>query len=201
MKKLLTQVSFACAVLAGATAHAQNQTQKGNLMVGSDISNINLNFQKENTAFGLGLSPKLGYFVKDNIALGGYVNIDFNTSKGATDLGYGIGVFGRYYVKSKQLEIVRNSRFFLEANAGVAGRNISVKDGGKTNTNGVDFGFGPGWTYFVTPDVGLEALVKYDVVAGFGNATSSRSLDFKIGFQIYLPGKKIKKQLESDITH
>ncbi|PZF74377.1 porin family protein [Taibaiella soli] len=200
MKKHFWQLSFACALLAGTTAQAQTQLSQGNLLVGSDISNFNLNFQKENTAFSMSLAPKLGYFIKDNIALGGYLNIDFATSDGATDLGYGLGAFGRYYVKNKSLEFVKNSRFFIEANAGLAGRNISVKDGGKTNTNGLGIGIGPGWTYFVTPNVGLEALLKYDIAAGFGNAPTSTSLNLNVGFQIYLPGKKMQKQLKSDIT-
>ncbi|PZF75024.1 outer membrane beta-barrel protein [Taibaiella soli] len=199
MKKHLLRLSVLCAVFNGVAAHAQ--TEKGNLLVGSDVSNFKLNFQKENTAFSMNISPKLGYFIEDNIAVGGYVNIDFSTSDGASDLGYGVGAFGRYYLKDKKVQVLKRSCFFAEANAGFAGRNISVKDGGKTNTNGLGIGFGPGWSYFVTPNIGLEALLKYNIAAGFGNATTSNSLDFNVGFQIYLPGKKMQKQLKSDITH
>lgn len=198
MKKHLWRLYFAGAFFTGIAAHAQ--TQKGNLLVGANISDFNLNFQKENTAFSMNLTPKLGYFVKDNIALGSYIGVHYGTSDGATDLGYDVGAFGRYYLKEKSLQVVKRSCFFAEVNAGFSGRNISVSNGGKTNTNGLGIGFGPGWTYFVTPNIGLEALLKYNVAVGFGNSTTSNNLDFNIGFQIYLPGKKIQKQLKSDIT-
>lgn len=193
MKKLV----FVLGLFSTLTANAQ--TQKGNLMVGSDISDFKLDFQKDNTTFGMALTPKLGYFIQDNVALGGYLNIDLNTNKGNTNFGYGIGAFGRYYIRDKKVEILKKSCFFFEANAGFAGRNISGTGIESTTTNGLGLGFGPGWTYFITPNIGLEALLKYDLTVGFGSSATTNTLDLHLGFQIYLPNKKTQKQLKKDL--
>jgi hypothetical protein len=197
MKKLVYLFATVCALSSAIVAGAQ--TQKGNLMVGSDISDFNLDFQKNNTTFGMTLTPKLGYFIQDNIALGGYLDINLQTNKGNTNFGYGIGAFGRYYIRDKKAELIKRSCFFVEANAGFAGQNISGTGIESTTTNGLGIGFGPGWTYFITPNIGLEALLKYDLAVGFGSSATTNSLDLHIGFQIYLPNKHTQKQLKSDL--
>lgn len=196
MKKIchLTLVMFA--MLFGSAAMAQ--TQKGNLMVGGDLTNFGFNFQKGSTKFDFNLTPKLGYFIKDDLAIGGYVNFGLSTAKGAgSTVDYGIGAFGRYFINDKnvkKLEFSKRARFFVEANAGFAGTNPASG----ASTNGLNLGAGPGLAYFITPNVALEALVKYDLIVGFGNSVTSNQLGFNLGFQIYLPTAKAKQIIREE---
>lgn len=184
MKKVFTLLAVA---LVFATISAKAQIQKGNLLVGGNIANIGMGLDNGGI-FSIDINPKVGVFVKNNLALGAYFNLDLSTAKGAgTNVGYGIGGLGRYYVNDTAINLLRHGRFFVEATVGIEGDNPSRGD----NTNGLGVGAGPGYAYFITPNVGLEALLKYDVIAGFGSKTTSNNLNFSFGFQIYLPSRKL----------
>lgn len=133
--------------------------------MGGNFANLNLGFN-DPKVFSLDLTPKAAWFVRDNVALGGYVNFGIATAKGSsTTTSYGIGGLGRYYT-GQDVEVLRHGRFFGEATVGIGGVNVS--DGGG-NTNGLNFSFGPGFAYFITPGIGLETLLKYNGLAGFGD--------------------------------
>ncbi|QEC51193.1 outer membrane protein with beta-barrel domain [Anseongella ginsenosidimutans] len=186
MKKL-----FALTALLAAVTFAHAQTEEGNLLVGGNISNFRLDFQDESTTFQMTLTPKIAYFVRDNMALGGYGELGIIASEGNDAIvNYGIGALGRYYISDADVVIVRDSRFFLEANAGFHGNN------GAANTNGIGIGFGPGWTYFITENIGLEALLKYNLTVGLGNSTTNNNLNLGVGFQIYLPTRRLAERME-----
>lgn len=196
MKRIRLLTLALSAVLFGSAANAQ--IQKGNIMVGADLTNINVVFQKESTAFNFNLSPKVGWFIKDGLAIGGYVDFGANTTKNkttdtrASNTNYGVGAFARYFVEDKnvrKMEFSKRTRFFLEANAGFAGNNPASG----ASTNGFNVGIGPGISYFITPNIGLEGLFKYDLTVGGGNSTTANKLSLGIGFQIYLPSAKAKQ--------
>ncbi len=192
MKKLMLLTLFALSAF-GFAAHAQ--IQKGNVLVGGDLANLNLGLD-DAKVFSIDLTPKAAWFVEDNIALGAYANLDIKTAKGSsTTTNYGLGALGRYYTGT-DVEILRHGRFFGEATVGLGGVNVS--DGGG-HTNGLDLGIGPGFAYFVTPNIGLETLLKYNGVAGFGNAGYQSALNLSFGFQIYLPGRSTANKIKSDI--
>lgn len=191
MKKLTLTLILGITVLFGANA----QIQKGNVMMGANLSNISFGLDKPNV-FSLKINPKAAWFVQDGLALGGDVSFGLATAKGAgTDISYGVGALGRYYGATGANEVVKNSRFFGEATVGISGINPSV--GG--STNGLGFSFGPGWTYFVTPSIGLEALLKYNGVVGFGSSAYAHNLGLGVGFQIYLPGKGTARKVQRDM--
>ncbi len=186
MKKLFTLMI----VLQSIIIEAKSQIQGGNIMVGADIADFNLGLN-EGSNFSIFLDPKLAYFFTDNLAIGGYLKFGLVTSKGAGEsIDYGLGLLGRYYL-SRDINVVRNSRFFMEANAGIEGTNPASGE----NTNGLGLGFGPGWTYFLTPNVGLEALLKYNGIIGFGERVTSSSLLLSVGFQIYIPSARLERRL------
>ncbi|HVI48162.1 MAG TPA: outer membrane beta-barrel protein [Chitinophaga sp.] len=196
MKKIRLLTLVALGVLFGSVANAQ--IQKGNLMVGADLTNINFTFQKQGNAFDFNLSPKIGWFIMDGLAIGGYVNFGVNTTKNKdTDVktsstNYGVGAFARYFFEDKnirKLEFSKRVRFFAEANAGIAGTNPASG----ASTNGFNAGIGPGIAYFITPNVGLEGLLKYDLTVGGGNSTTANRIGLHVGFQIYLPSAKAKQ--------
>lgn len=183
------------AVLCATATYAQ--TEKGNMLVGANLGHIGGVFQSGANTFNLNLTPKLGWFIKDDIAIGGEVNLGLSTGDGMTNFNYGVGAFGRYYIKDKKVEVSKRSRWFLEANAGFNGVNTKRGDI-SSNTNGLGIGFGPGLAYFITPNVGLEALLKYDLTVGFGSSTTSHAVGINVGFQIYLPTAKAKQIIREE---
>lgn len=190
MKKLL----FAL-VLSSLALWAQAQIQRGNVMMGANITNINFGLDDPNP-FRLTINPKAAWFVQDGVAFGGDVNFGISTSKGAgTDIDYGIGLLARYYGTKDVERVINNSRLFSEITVGVSGRNPSSGE----STNGLGFSFGPGFSYFITRTIGLEALLKYNGVVGFGKSNYAHNLNLGVGFQIYLPGRSTARKIEGDV--
>jgi hypothetical protein len=189
MKRTITLLIALQLIIVGA----KTQIRNGNLLVGADIADFSLSLNKGGT-FSISLDPKLAFFISDNLAIGGYLHFGLVTAKDAGEsIDYGIGALARYYL-SRDINVVRNSRFFLEGNAGIEGTNPASGE----NTNGLGLGFGPGWAYFITPNVGLEALVKYNGIVGFGERVTSSNVNLSLGFQIYLPSAQLRKRLESE---
>lgn len=191
MKKQLI-LTLLCVTAVAFTSNAQ--IQKGNVFVGSNFANMNLGLD-DSKVFSLDISPKAAWFIQDNLALGGYVNLGIQTAKGSgTATNYGVGALGRYYSGS-DVEVLRHGRLFGEATVGIGGINVSNGGG---NTNGLNFGVGPGFAYFVTPNIGVETLLKYNGTTGFGNAGYQSGLNLGFGLQIYLPGKSTANKVSRD---
>ncbi|HTN38261.1 MAG TPA: hypothetical protein VL053_14370 [Arachidicoccus sp.] len=209
MKKILFLV---VAGLFGVVGITQAQIQQGNLMLGTDLGSglvsppnsglFGFNFGlNDGAGYSVGISPKIGYFIKDNLMIGGVVDLGFNKSANTTGGAaakttvYGIQALGRYYVNPGERGIdnlLQHGRFFAEANAGFAG--VNIKDG--ATTNGFAFGFGPGYSYFVTPNVALEALVKYNGLLGGGNTTYQHALGVNFGVQVFLPSARVRSMVK-----
>ena len=182
-KVFLLSMTFLCIITTGI-----GQLQRGNVLVGGDLTNIDLNLNKGGN-FSLAIQPKAAWFIRDNKALGAYFDLNLTTAKGeGTSVGYGVGALARYYFGDRDMQLTRHTRFFIEANTGIEGYNPAVGD----NTNGLGIGAGPGIAYFITPNVGLEGLVKYRTIVGFGSAPSSSNLSFNFGFQIYFPRRELR---------
>ncbi len=193
MKRFLLTVFAASAIALSANA----QIQKGNVLVGANIANINFAIDKPN-AFSLTLNPKAAWFIQDGLALGGDVQLGIEApGKGlGTTINYGIGALARYYGSKGANELVNHSRFFAEATVGINGRNLS----GGGSTNGLGLSFGPGFAYFITPNIGLETLLKYNGVVGFGSSAYAHNLNLGVGLQIYLPGRATAKKVANDMN-
>ena len=177
---------FAASLVASA------QIQKGNVMVGGDIMQLNLSLN-EGKNFTLTIDPKAAWFIQDNIALGAYMHFNLITAKGAgSSISYGIGPLARFYINEQNITVLRHTRFFIEANIGIEGTNPRVG----SSTNGLGLGFGPGIAYFITPNVALEGLFKFQGIIGFGSSVTSSNLVLGIGFQVFLPGSHVEKAIK-----
>ena len=171
---------------------AQAQLQRGSVLIGGDLAGFDLGLN-EGSSFTMTLTPKVAWFIRDNLALGAYVDFGLATAKGAgTSVNYGIGPLARYYFPSSEVNVARSVRFLLEANGGIQG--INTANG--SSTNGLGLGFGPGLAYFVTDNIALESLLKYNGVVGFGNDPTSSRLQLGLGFQIYLPRSKVRAETQ-----
>jgi hypothetical protein len=183
-------------LLTGGTYVAKAQLQKGNVLVGADLSNFQLYLDKGG-AFSMRIDPKAAWFVKDNTAIGGYFNFQLQTGKSSgTYTNYGLGVLGRQYMSGNAVASVGHTRLFVEANLGIEGANNNLS-GIKTSTNGLGLGIGPGLAYFITPNIGLEGLLKYNGIVGFGTTPKTSYLNLGVGFQVYLPGRTVKSALNN----
>lgn len=93
MKKIIG--IFVTALCLFATS-SQAQIQKGNYLIGGDLASLHFG---SGGYFNVDLQPKIAWFIKDNLALGGYVKFDLTTSKDqSTTTIYGVGPLARYYV-------------------------------------------------------------------------------------------------------
>jgi hypothetical protein len=189
MKNITSAFIVACMVL-GTTAKAQ--LQQGNFLVGADIANFKLGLNKGGL-FNIDLSPKLAFFVQNDLAVGAYIDFSLITAKGAgTNLDYGIGALGRYYLSGADVDLLGRSRLFFEGTVGINGTNPASGE----NTNGLGLSIGPGLAHFITSNVALEALVKYSGIIGFGQRTTSSDLILGLGLQVYLPSGLGKSKQE-----
>jgi len=188
MKKSL----YIVAVLVFANSLiAKGQIQRGNVLVGGDIANFDLGLG-EGSNFSFQINPKAAFFIKDNTAIGPSLRLGLSTQTGmGTNFSYGVGVLARQYVNGNAVPAVRHTRFFGEANLGFEGENHS-KSSTNTTTNGLGLGIGPGLAYFITPNIGLEGLLMYQGILGFGTKAVTSNLHFNVGFQIYLPARGVR---------
>lgn len=178
-------------VLLGIFNHAMAQLERGNVLIGADLANFDIGLN-EGSPFVMSITPKAAWFIKDNVALGGYVEFGLATAKDQGEtINYGVGALGRYYISKNDIN-VGPAVFFGEANVGIEGVNTS----GGSSTNGLGIGFGPGVAYFINSNIALETLFKYKGVIGFGSETTSSRLVLNLGFQIYLTSSKIKSEIK-----
>lgn len=185
MKKLFVAATFFVAGAFGVNA----QIQKNHWMVGGEVAN----FQFTN-GLNIGITPKAGYFIKDNWAVGAEAGLNIIKAKGAnvTTTNWNLGAFTRYYIGKNYDNILKNGTFFGEISAGFGG----TASQGASSTNGLQLGFGAGYAYFITPSVSLNALVKLNTTVGAGSNTATIDLPINVGFQIYLPTKKVNSALK-----
>ena len=200
------------------SAHAQ--TSKGTKMIGG---NAGFSFSKDREKVGrtttdgygyseLYLNPNVGIFIIDNLAVGAKLNMSAYQSrlKDGLNLGGGrrddyksrgtsltLGPWARYY-----FPVGTKSAFFGEVNTGFgfrSNRYNTVDGSGRvvtiTNPTSALFqlGLGPGYTYFITENVGLEGLLQFRLDRSSHKPdnddreiTTNSGLFFNVGLQIYL---------------
>ncbi|WP_419801792.1 hypothetical protein [Mucilaginibacter sp.] len=193
----MKKITLAAFALFTFIFSANAQIQKGNVLIGADLANLQLGLDQP-TSFSVSLAPKAAWFIQDNVALGAYGNLGLTTVKGnGTTTSYGIGALGRYYGgKASAPEIIKHTRLFLEANVGINGVNLPANGG---STNGLGLGIGPGVAYFITPSIGLETLLKYNGIVGFGSSAYANNVSLNFGFQVYLPGRATARKVMNDV--
>lgn len=184
MKKLFLTAAIGLFGLASA------QLQQGNWMVGSDLMNMRFT-----NGLDIQLNPKAAYFIQNRWAVGAGVSLDIQKVNGSstTQTNWAITPFTRYYFSDNQVDnLLNNGAFFGEGSLGFGGNN----SGGGSTTNGVKYGIGAGYAYFITNNVSVEGLLKFDGITGGGNNSSDGDLSLGVGFNIYLSGKKAERVLK-----
>lgn len=101
------------------------------------------------------IAPRVGFFVSDNIAVGGRLaytsNTDFSENKTNT---FEIGAFGRWYATpASQFSI------FVEAGIDYMTSSFEPDGGDEAKTNGFGIGVRPGISYFLSDSWAIEAMI------------------------------------------
>lgn len=193
------------AVLSIVSLSAIAQPEKGNTFIGLGITNMSPAPQ------GLGdvtlnrkfIVPKVGYYLNKHVAIGTSL---FFTGSILPDksLSYNVGIrpFVRYYFLGNRQKENKKAFWFLEANAGMnrsAYKNFSYNYA--SHDNYLNYGLAAGVSYFVTPDISIEALLRVDAYQGTHNENndnlrSSFSIQpmGEIGVNFNLRGRKKSKK-------
>lgn len=165
MKKLVLSLS---ALLAFGLANAQETTtegfKKGDTFISGGIGFSSQKTGENDKTNQYNISPRAAYFVTNNIALGVSLNYSHRKIDGSFDTGTNIqkdnslsaGVFGRYYFTP-----ANKFSFFAQLGVDYVSTKSTLK-GDNYNmdykTNGVNVGFAPAISYFISDHFALEAL-------------------------------------------
>ncbi|MFY0482005.1 outer membrane beta-barrel protein [Flavobacterium sp. PLA-1-15] len=155
MKKVILS---ALAVMTFGFANAQEGNGNGGFSKGSMFVSGAFSIGSEKTgeekSSGFEIEPKFGYFVSDNIAIGGKLGYaSVKSEDGGVDVADNtaltVGAFGRYYFTPA-------SQFSLFGNLGLDYRSIDYKlEDAQAKEIGVNLGLG--LSYFVSNDWAIEA--------------------------------------------
>lgn len=182
-------------------------TAKGNFVIGgsssSGFSSItsdtesnsenSQNSEAKNTSFGL--RSRVGYFVIDNLAVGGEFSFSSGKRKSdalnseSTNTAFGFSPFARYYFTE------RNIKPFIQGNVGVGFSNSKGEsDLGENEfkTSNFNYGFDGGVAFFLGDHVSIDLAIGY-----LSNSTKPRDnnddevrfttdgFSFNAGFHIF----------------
>lgn len=161
------------------------QTEKGNYLLGGNAS---FSFQSLGSNLGsfknINFNPNLGYFIKDNLALGVKIPISISgIDKDHYTLNYGANIFSRYYFAKTDF-----SSFFGSATIGMMG--IDYKEYTDGKRNGFNAGLGVGCTFFLNKNIGLESELLYNYSKFKNVSDGSDIFSINFGFQIYFNKQK-----------
>jgi hypothetical protein len=205
MKKTIFLLVLILAVIKSHEAEAQ--IEKGNWMLGGSIS-FNRSASDYTSSFGSGtwksytfdFAPDIRYFVVDRLAVG--LRIPFSYTSTIDDepsskyTSYAIGPTLRYYFPvNKKWAIFTDVTYSFGSQVS----KVPVYDGSwvtqKATNNYSLFSAGLGTTYFLTPSVGIEGTFSYNAAQTnydneYDNESSSGTLSFDIGLQVYFSRNK-----------
>lgn len=158
MKKVLFS---AVALLAFGFANAQEEKSNGGFSKGDVFVTGAFTLGSEKTgdvkSSSFEIAPQVGYFLTENIAIGGklgYVSNKAENALGDTqdDAGFKVGAFGRYYFTPA-------NQFSLFAQLGLDYSSMEDKLATDYKESEFGLGLGAGLNYFVSSNFSIEAGV------------------------------------------
>ena len=193
MKKLLLLITFTTIITSAFT-----QLNKGQFLTGGNISFSSSKYGDEdiyrNKATTFQVSPDIGYFIFDKLAVGGKVGLSFykSTTNYEGTLEYSsnsvnLSPFVRYYILSKKQKI----NLFTEVDytyIKTKEKNLGSSEVFKRTGSGYTVSAGP--VLFLNPNVALELTLSYNSSKYKNDMYSTYIFMTGVGFQIHLGGKK-----------
>jgi hypothetical protein len=181
-------------IFAYTTSNAQ--LHQGSFRIGGGATYTYASFDDDNTYAAISFSPALAYFPIDNLSVG--LAFPLSASSGNFGTGeyssfrYSFGPEVRYYFPFGKWALFPEVIYSFGKNAS---ENSGFSTGDpvlyKTETNFSAFRAGAGITYFMNPHVGVEGILYYqnnqqEASNPFAVVSYEKSINFSIGFQIYL---------------
>lgn len=170
MKKLILGVLF-LAFSNNVFAEKVLPITKGNYLLGGWISSYYYDNEIFHKTFSIGISPNIGYFILDNLALGvrPTAHYQYTNQGGGNEYNYyswGLNIFGKYYF---------NNGFLAELSGGA----IVDQD------NKIFYSLFPriGYAYFINNKVSIEGLIGPNFHLGDHEYFE---IPLSIGFQVFL---------------
>ncbi|MCX8478305.1 MAG: hypothetical protein ORN56_00775 [Chitinophagales bacterium] len=178
-------------VLLGGVGGINFSTAKAytNMTSGTTISG------PRTTSFAANFSPNVGIFLFRNFAMGLKLRADYNSSRvegfnKTVNTIFNVGPFLRYYnpLSPKLL-------LFYELQYGMGRTVTNAGTATATKVRGNVLSFGPGFTYLINPNVGIEALLTYENFSSVTNLPTGtvtknvyrgNYIRFNVGVQMYL---------------
>lgn len=160
------------------------QTKKGTLMLGGSAG-LDYRFNKVEKAFYIDMSPDIGFFAADNIAIGARFRLGYFTAEDYYMFNYGIQPFIRYYFLKRE-----KTAFFVPLDFGIVGAYMKSKVSDHHDSYyslGGDIGFG--FVYFLNRSIGLETILNYEFYK-YEDEPLESNLSLRVGFQIFFSRKK-----------
>jgi len=163
VKFTLSLVAFLC-LSQTISAQAVNQ---GAWMVGGSAGFQSQKYKDadESTTY-INLSPNLGYFIADDLAIGLALNLSSISSDGESVTDFGLGPFVRFY--------------FADAIFAQAGVNLGLGDSEFT-----EFQVGVGYSWFVDNSVAIEPMLFYNSHSVDGDTFDYSVFGLSIGIQAF----------------
>ncbi len=169
----LTMAALLC------TTFAFSQTEKGNLLLGG-TAGFDVQFEDPDNYISIDLSPELGFFVIDNLAVGAALSIQTSKAGDFKTSAIGISPFGRYYFGSGM------TRIFVHGQVGYVTAKVDFGGGDDSTANGTLFHFGPGVSFFLNKHVAVEGILGYTKQGG---DLDTSNFGIRFGVQAYLGGE------------
>lgn len=180
------KIHLLCLLLALFTGSrlSFSQTSAGTFMYGGLVSASFSQSEGQNVLMAEA-SPNLLVFVKDNVAAGGSVDVGIVRYGESRYSSLGMFPTARYYFGRVQ----QPAKFFLLGDAGYHLISYS-KIINNTAKTGLGLGGGPGFTYFFSSNVALEALARTRFLR-YSDTSTALQYQLKIGVQLSLkPGRR-----------
>ncbi|MEO5563778.1 MAG: outer membrane beta-barrel protein [Chitinophagaceae bacterium] len=155
MKKVL--IALCVSLVVSVTA--KSQTEKGTWLLGGNVLYSSVN---GNSSFAL--SPKMGIFVINNLALGAQLNLNIDDDF----TSWAVGPFARYYFGKNE-----HGKPFLGASLNIGGSNDGLDD------TDVGFGVEGGYALFLNKSIALDFGINYYRIEGID------MIGVGAGFQIH----------------
>jgi hypothetical protein len=186
----MKNIFLSIALLSAVAFQAQAQISKGTLQAGGS-----LNYQTGNSEFSFGgidiplagfgdvstfgITPRVGYFIQDNLALGGRLAFARASQDGtisATATGFAFAPYARYYWGLSEKFYV-----FGEALVNFGSINLKVGDNDAGKFGLFQIGVNPGATYFLHEKISVEFLVNMITYSSFKPENTDAQTSLNIG--------------------
>jgi len=155
---------------------ARAQVEKGyNLLGGSGRIGL------DSDLFSICLSPDLGWFIRDRLAVGGNLSFYVSDTENSTSFNLSFGPFARYYFGNARTKVFVHGGFGLSTDTYTYNYNGNKE---KNTDTDLYLDLRGGVAFFITDQVALEAALvyqSYQILDEF-----SGSFGITAGFQIHI---------------